>query len=292
MYAADIGFSFTNLLGNVVSVAVKVVIFLLIMALGWIVARWIRSALGRLLHRVGFDRAAHRGGLDRLLGNYSASDITAQVVMYAFLLFVLQLAFGIFGTNSVSDLISRLIAWLPRLFAAVIIVVVAAAIAGWARQVITGAIGGLSYGRALATAAQAGVLLLGIFAALGQIGVATSVIGPVLWTILATIAGIAIVGLGGGLIKPMQHRWERILNRAESETSAAADHVRANRGARPQDRDVNQPAAFGQPAYPSDRGDYVKPPADARGSYASPPADARGDGEQQTRPLPTGSDEE
>lgn len=261
LYAQSIGDTFTDLLGNVVNVAVKVLIFLAIMLLGWLVARWLRTWLAALLTRVGFDRAVERGGLKRLLGTYTASDLTARLVVFAFLLFVLQLAFGIFGPNPVSVVIASVIAWLPKLFVAVVIVVAAAAIAGWVRDLIAQTLSGLTYGKALATVAQGLVLGLGIIAALNQIGVASSVTIPVLVAVLATIAGIAIVGLGGGLIKPMQHRWERILNRAETETTLAAEKVRnqrANtRGA--DDRNANATAGFEQPAYPGESRTDIQP---------------------------------
>jgi hypothetical protein len=276
-YAVSIGDEFTDLFGNVVSVAVKVLIFLAIVALGWLVARWVRKALSRLLQRAGFDRAVHRGGLDRMLGKYPASDVIAQLVFLAVMLFVLQLAFGIFGPNPVSDLISRVIAWLPRLFVAVIIVVVAAAIAGWVREIIAEALGGLSYGKAIATAAQVLILVLGIIAALNQVGVATTVTVPVLVAVLAAIVGVIVVGVGGGLIKPMQHRWERVLNRAETETSLAAEKVRAHRAARAPtvDRDANVPGGFPQPAYgTATASTAVKPPG-------SPPPS-----EPTTQPMP------
>jgi Conserved TM helix len=248
VYAASIGDELTTLLGNVVNVAVKVLIFLIIMALGWLVARWLRKWLAGALHRIGFDRAVERGGLNRMLGSYQASDLTARLVVFAFLLFVLQLAFGIFGPNPVSDVIAAAIAWLPKLFVAVVIVVVAAAIAGWVHDLIMEALGGLSYRRAIATTAQVLVLILGITAALNQVGVASAVTTPLLVAVLATVAGIAIVGVGGGLIKPMQHRWERILNRAETETTMAAAKVRAHRASMP-DRQANAPSGFDQPAY-------------------------------------------
>jgi hypothetical protein len=273
VYAADVGYSFTNLLGNVIGVVVRVAIFLAIIGLGWLVAQWIRTALRRVLQRVGFDRAARRGGLDRMLGRYSASDITAQVVMYAFLLFVVQLAFGVFGRNAVSDLIARVIAWLPRLIVAVVIVVVAAAVAGWVKDTISRALGGLGYGRALATAAQTVILVLGAFAALNQIGVASSVITPVLWAFLFAITGILVVGVGGGLIKPMQHRWERMLNRAETDTTLAAERMRANRSARAAaggwesaDRD-RAAGGFEQPAYAGGPARDEKPSATPRSEY-------------------------
>ena len=49
--------------------------------------------------------------------------------LFAILLIVLQLCFGLFGPNPISDIIRSIIAWLPKLFVAVIIVVVAVAIA-------------------------------------------------------------------------------------------------------------------------------------------------------------------
>jgi Mechanosensitive ion channel, conserved TM helix len=273
VYAADIGDELTSLLGNVIDVAIKVLIFLLIMGLGWLVARWLRKWLAGFLNRIGFDRAVERGGLNRMLGSYQASDLTARLVVFAFLLFVLQLAFGIFGPNPVSELIAAAVAWLPKLFVAVVIVVVAAAIAGWVHDLIIEGLGGLSYRRAVATTAQVLVLLLGIAAALNQIGVASSVTIPLLVAVLATVAGIAIVGVGGGLIKPMQHRWERILNRAETETTIAADKVRAHR-ATMGERDANAPSGFEQPAYSGTGAtqDLKTPePTEQRSENAEPP---------------------
>jgi hypothetical protein len=274
-YAADIGYSFTNLLGNVVGVVIKVLIFLAILALGWLLAGWIRRALQAVLRRSGFDRLAQRGGLNRLLARDSASEVTARLVMYAFLLVVLQIAFGVFGPNLVSDLLARVIAWLPRLFVAVAIIVVAAAVAGWVKDMISGALGGLSYGRGIATAAQALILVLATFAALTQIGVASSVITPVLWALLFAVTGVLVVGLGGGLIKPMQHRWERMLNRAETETTIAAERVRSNRAAQAAaqgeygERDRNVPGGFEQPAYGGAMATDERPPTTLRpGEYA------------------------
>jgi hypothetical protein len=281
-YAADVGYSFTSLLGNVISVVVKVAIFLAIVALGWFIASWIRRVLARFLRRVGFDRAARRGGLDRMLGRHSASDVSAQLVMYAVMLFVVQLAFGIFGPNLVSDLISRVIAWLPRFFVAVVILVAAAGIAGWVRDLIAGALGGLSYGRPIAATAQVVILVLGVFTALTQIGVANSIITPVLWAFLFAVTGIAVVGVGGGLVKPMQHRWERMLNRVETETTIAAERVRANRAAGAQsgwESDRNAAPGY-QPAYSGTATSDIRPPATAESAYGE-------ENQQAQAPPPT-----
>src|SRR5262249_55312340 len=189
-----------------------------------------------------------------------ASDLTARLVEFGFLLFVLQLAFGIFGANPVSDLIHSVVAWVPKLVVAVVIVVITAALAGWGRGTTHNAPGGVGYAAAVATGAQVLILALGLIAALNQVGVANSVTLPVLVAALATVSGIAIVGVGGGLVKPMQHRWERMLSRAETETTLAAQQMRTRRTSEAaRDRDVNEPGRFGQPSYPGAAPSDTKP---------------------------------
>ncbi|ROR91800.1 mechanosensitive ion channel family protein [Nocardioides aurantiacus] len=205
----------------------KLVAFLLILVIGLIVAKLISKALSGLLEKVGFDRAVERGGVKRALAQSSldASDIVAKIVYYALVLFVLQMAFGVFGPNPISDLLTQIITFLPSLVVAIVIVVVAAAVAAAVKGLIQNTLGGLSYGTFLANAASVFILFLGVIAALDQVGVATTVTTPVLVAILATVAGVIIVGAGGGLIKPMQHRWERYLSNAEAEAPRLREHA-------------------------------------------------------------------
>jgi hypothetical protein len=219
----------TDVLRRVVLFVPKFVAFLVILVIGWLVARLLLRGVDAVLERIGFDRWVERGGIKTALSRsrYDASDIVARLVYYAVLLFTLQLAFGVFGPNPVSALIGGIVAWLPRAIVAVIIVVVASAIAGAVRDIIAGAIGGLSYGRVLANVASWFIIAIGIIAALNQIGVATTVTTPILIAVLATIAGILIVGVGGGLVRPMQNRLERWLDRAGAESAAIAEHARA-----------------------------------------------------------------
>ncbi|WP_082534233.1 hypothetical protein [Marmoricola sp. Leaf446] len=205
----------------------KLVAFLLILVIGLIVAKLISKALSGLLEKIGFDRAVERGGVKRALAQskLDASDIVAKIVYYALVLFVLQMAFGVFGPNPISELLTQIITFLPSLVVAIVIVVVAAAVAAAVKGLIENTLGGLSYGTFLANAASVFILFLGVIAALNQVGVATTVTTPVLVAILATVSGVIIVGAGGGLIKPMQHRWERYLSNAEAEAPRLREHA-------------------------------------------------------------------
>lgn len=263
----------------------KALLFVLILVVGYFIAKLVRKLVDKVLERVGFDRWVERGGIRAALARskYDASDIVAKLVYYAILLLTLQLAFGVWGPNPVSDLISRVVAWLPQAFVAIIIVVIAAAIAAAVKDLISNALGGLSYGRLLANVASIFIIGLGVIAALNQIGVATAVTTPVLIAVLATIAGVIIVGVGGGLVKPMQSRWEGWLDRAASESATIAEHAKAYQSSQASaappvqaTRAPERPApvyatgsAPTQPATPIDHLHAVQPPAT---SPAAPPA--------------------
>lgn len=110
---------------------------------------------------------------------------------------------------------------------AIIIVVITAAIAAAVKALIQNTLGGPSYGKMLANLASIFILGLGVIAALNQIDIATTVTTPLLIAVLATVAGVIIVGVGGGLIKPMSARWERYLLTAEQEAPRIKAHAAA-----------------------------------------------------------------
>jgi hypothetical protein len=221
--AVDFGQGISNAWSAIATFVPRLLAFLVILFIGWIIAKALAKVADKVLERVGFDRVVHRGGVDRMMANsrYDASDIIAKLVYYAILLIALQMAFGVFGDNPVSAMLTGIVAFLPKAVVAIVIIVVAGAVARAVRDLITGALSGLSYGRVLGTIASVFVWGLGIIAALNQIGVATTVTTPVLITVLAMIGGVVVVGVGGGLVRPMQQRWESWLGRAEAELPQA-----------------------------------------------------------------------
>ena len=221
---------------NIATFIPKLLFFGIILVVGYLIAKVLAKATNAVLERVGFDNAVERGGVKQALAKsqYDASDIVAKLVKYAVILFTLVIAFDVFGPNAISDLLQSIVAFLPKLIVAIIIVVVAAAVAKVVKDLISNMLGGLSYGNVIANVASFFIMFLGVIAALSQIDVATTVTTPVLITILATIGGVIIVGLGGGLVRPMQSRWDRWLNTAERETENVKAQVRQSGGMRSQ----------------------------------------------------------
>lgn len=226
---------------NVVEVLPQIALFLVILIVGWIVASAVARLLDTLLDKIGFDRWVERGGIKRALArsDYDASDLLSKIVFYGLILVVLQLAFGVFGENPVSDLIDGLIAYLPNVFVAIIILVIAAYVAAAVRDIARASLGSLDYGSLLANIAYWAILLIGIFAALDQLEIAPNIVNGLFYFLLAVVGGSLIIALGGGGIQPMRQRWDRWLTRAEAEAPRIAREAGSDDTVRAVDRDEN-----------------------------------------------------
>lgn len=215
--AVDIQTPVRDGLTSIATFVPKLLGFLIILLIGYFLAKVISKLVDKLLERVGFDRAVEKGGLQKVMGSFEASDLVAKLVFFAIFIPVLSAAIGTLGIQALQQPLADFIALIPKILVAIVLVVIGGVIAGAAKKFIEGALGGLSYGKALANVASILILLGFVKSALDQVGIATTVTGGLLYTILATVAGVIIVGAGGGLIKPMQHRWENVLNKAEDE---------------------------------------------------------------------------
>jgi hypothetical protein len=223
----DLSRALGDMARTVLSVVPTAVLFMTILAVGYVAGRLVRTVVSRVLHRVGFDRAVDRGGVGRVLGgDVDAADLCATIAFYAVLLAALQLGFGVWGPNPVSDLLTDLVAWLPNAFVAIVIVVVAAAISRALRDLLGGALGGVPHGRVLARVASLLVLGVGVVAAMDQARIATAVTRPVMVAVLATVAGVLVVGVGGGLVLPLRQRSTAWLARAGTEARTVREHAR------------------------------------------------------------------
>jgi Mechanosensitive ion channel, conserved TM helix len=202
---------------NVATFVPKLVAALLIVLVGYLVAKLVAGILDRVLERVGFDRVVERGGVRQVLARskYDPSDILAKLVFWTIMLLVLQLAFGVFGANPVSELLRGLIAYLPNVFVAILILVIAAAIARAVTDLLASLLGAVQGGQLLARGAGVAVLVFGVFAALDQLQIAPRIVTGLWYGLLAAVVGSVVVAVGGGGIRTMQRYWERAAGRAE-----------------------------------------------------------------------------
>ena len=170
---------------------------LVILVVGYFVAKILGNLVGRLLGRVGFDgwmeRAGVSGVLQRSGTGLTASAMLGKVVFW----FVFLISFTMFasalGVPEISNFMSDMLGYIPRIFAAIVIVCLAALFANFLAAIIRGATGN----ETLAKVARYAVLVYAAFAALTQLGVAVQLTGNTLLIVLA--GGALALGLAFGL---------------------------------------------------------------------------------------------
>jgi hypothetical protein len=281
----QISSSFQDLVTTVFHSIPKILVFLLVLVIGWIVAKVLSRLVDMILRRVKFDHFVERGVVGQALArsNTDATTLIAKIVYYAILLVALQMAFGVWGPNPISTMLDAVVGWLPKAIVAIIIIVVASAIARVVKDLINGAIGGLSYGPFLASVASIIIIALGVIAAVNQVGIAASITQPVLYTVLLTGGAVIAIGVGGGLIRPMQERWERMLSAAERETSnqlaayqqGRTDAMRAPQHARPAET-TQQPTYTSGQSRPQGGSGYPQGPQGSGSGYPQGPQGSQG----------------
>ena len=178
---------------------------LLLLVIGWIVAGFVGGLVARLLRKVGIDQLATKAGITAFLQRARLKLDTPGLVggiitWYVRLIFVVMAANAV-GITAVSTVLGQIIAFIPNLLVALLILGAFAWLAGVTRNLVTGATesAGVPNSGALATLAYATVLGFGIVAAASQVGVAATLINILFTGIVAALAlaiGLAF-GLGG-----------------------------------------------------------------------------------------------
>jgi hypothetical protein len=183
----------------------KIGYFLLILIVGIVVAKIIQKIVTKVLQKVGFDQLVERGGIKQAMAKskYDAAAILGKIVYYFIFLGVLSMAFAVFGKdNPISLFLASIIAFLPKLFVAVLALIIAFAVAAAVKDLLSNMLGGLSYGSALANGVSLFVIALGIFFALGQLEIASLIVGPLFIALLALLVVPPIIAFGIGGIDP------------------------------------------------------------------------------------------
>lgn len=197
--------SLTGALAMLMAAVPRIIGFLVILAVGWIVAGLIARGIAALLRAVRFDEVARRAGfadVTRKMGmRTDSSGVIALIAKWFIRLITLVVAFDALGLPAVSDVLRQLLLWVPNLAVAVVILVIAGVVASALAAAVRGATAkaGVARPGVLAAIVRVAVMAFGVLVALNQIGVATSLINTLFTAVVGAFAlaiGLAF-GLGG-----------------------------------------------------------------------------------------------
>jgi Conserved TM helix len=214
----------TNALNLLLEFIPKLVGFLVILLAGWIIATAVSKAVTYLLRKVGFDRIGQRIGLQRFEQNMGvhmdAAGILGTIVYWFLFLIFLVPAADALGIPSVSAILNELVAYIPNVFVAVLVLFLGALAATAVADLVRGATASAHMGNPnlYASVARYAIIGFAVIVALEQLKIAPELMN-ILFTAVVGAAALAFglaFGLGG------RDTARRLLERTEGQVEQVA----------------------------------------------------------------------
>ncbi len=175
---------------------------ILILLFGWLIAKLIARIFTRICTALHFDDFAAKIKADELLEKanikLTPSQLIGKFVYWILILMVIITVSDTMGWESVSNEISRLIQFLPKLFIAILFFVVGTFIASFIRDIIRGATAsiGVGGGKFISSFVFYFFMMIVTLTSLEQAGMPTTIITSNLLLILGTIFLAAAISYG------------------------------------------------------------------------------------------------
>jgi hypothetical protein len=195
---------------------------IVILIVGYIVAKILQAVVGRILQGIGFDGWMERAGIkrffDRADTRQTPASILGKLIFWFVFIIAIVMATDALGIRQVSAVFSQLIAYIPNIIAAILILILASLLANFVAGLVRGATGM----DVLGTVAQVAIIVYAVFAALTQLGIAVQLTAPTFLIVLGAIALAAAIAFGFGAQGVARDIVERAYNRSGQVTGDGA----------------------------------------------------------------------
>jgi hypothetical protein len=201
--AVKIGDSVQQGLDNFFAFVPRLVGFLLILLIGYIVAKVVKGILTKVLDRAGLDKALHTGStgqyVNRVAPDVKPSRAIGAIAFWFIFLGAISIAVSQLGIAALTDFVGSIAAYLPNVVAAILIFVIAGVIAAAVGGLVARTMGDTPTGKVVGSVVPVLVMAIATFMILNQLQIATEIVTI---TYAALIGGVFLAmalafGLGG-----------------------------------------------------------------------------------------------
>jgi hypothetical protein len=201
--AVKLGDSVQQALDNVFAFLPKLIGFLIILVIGWLIARLVKGLLTKGLQKAGLDRALHSGPAAQYVNSVapdtSPSRLVGSIAFWFIFLGALAIAVSQLGIAALDNFVASIGAYLPNVIAAVLIFVVAGAVAAAVTGLVARTMGDTPTGKVVGAVVPVLVMAIATFMILNQLQIATEIVTI---TYAALVGGVFLAmalafGLGG-----------------------------------------------------------------------------------------------
>ncbi|NLY12702.1 MAG: mechanosensitive ion channel [Gammaproteobacteria bacterium] len=198
-----------NLVGAMSGLWIKIANFipnlfgaLILVILGFLVAKLLDTLLSKLLAKLGLDRLMSGTGLTKLLARIGikaqVSTLIGKIVYWFILLIFLISAAESLGLERVSATLDVLALYVPKMFAAALVLLAGILLAQLLNSMVKGAAEGvrLEYAAGLGRIVQGMVIIISVSVAIGQLEIKAELLNYVVAIVLLSIGLACALALG------------------------------------------------------------------------------------------------
>ena len=175
--------------------------FVVVLLIGYIIAKVIGKLVYRLTHRAGLDRALHGGTGGNLIQRAvpSPSRLLGKVTFWVLFLGAISIAASVLGIAALTAFVGAVWAYIPNVIAALLIFLIAGAVAGAVATLVQRVMGDTALGKIVAAAVPILVMTIATFMILEQLKIAPGIVRITYTALVGCIALAAALafGLGG-----------------------------------------------------------------------------------------------
>jgi len=176
---------------------------LVILVVGYLIARIVKAVLAKLLEGVGLDRAlsgSQAGSyVERVSPGARPSRLIAAVAFWFIFLYAIAAAVGALKIPTLTNFMANVQNYLPNVIAAVVILVIGVALAGAVGGLVDRLAGDTATGRMARTVGPTLILAIVVFMVLNQLKIAPAIVTTTYIALIGmlAVAGALAFGLGG-----------------------------------------------------------------------------------------------
>src|ERR671932_17565 len=175
---------------------------LIIVFAGYLLARVMEKLVERFLRRIRLNSLLERGGVTQAVERSGAevnpTRVLSNLVFWLVMFAVILVAANALGLESLANVFSELVGYIPSVIAAIVIILVGIVLGGFVGGLILASAGALHGGAALARVGRFGVTLLAVFMALQELGIATDIVTTAFAILFGAIALALALAFGLG----------------------------------------------------------------------------------------------
>ena len=175
---------------------------LVIVFAGYLLAKLLEKGTFRLLRRIRLNEVLERGGVmeavERSGSHLNPAKVIANLVFWLVMFAVMVIASTALGLQSLADVFADLVSYIPSVIAAIVIILVGIVLGGFVGGLIMASAGAMHGGPALSRIGRGGIILLAIFMALQELGIATDIVTTAFAILFGAIALALAMAFGLG----------------------------------------------------------------------------------------------